>query len=92
MGEKKENTCVSMEDIIIQEEKVSKLKAIVNSFSASRENNLQLDSMINNIIAARSKESEGEIEVRSFYGLNTTEKNKMKTLSSLAVEGERIRM
>ena len=77
-----------MENINIQEERVSNLKAIVNSFSATAENKLEMDIMIQNIVQARSKESEGEMEVRSFYGLNNTERSKMNMLSSLAVEGE----
>ena len=47
--------------------------------------------MINSIIQARSKESEGEIEVRAFYSMNTMERHKMKMLSSLAVDRERTR-
>ena len=48
--------------------------------------------MIDDIVSARSKQSEGEMEVRSFYGLNNGDKMKMKTLSALAVEGECIKM
>ena len=62
MWEQKENTYVTMEDINIQEEKVSKLKAIVNLFSAQGDKKLEMDTMINSIIQARSKESEGEKE------------------------------
>ena len=51
-----------------------------------------MDTMINSIIQARSNESEGEIEVRAFYGMNTMEWHKMKILSSLAVDGERTRI
>ena len=91
-GKNRENTSVTMEDINIQEERVSNLKAIVNSFSATAENKLEMDMMIQNIVQARSKESEGAMEVRSFYGLNNTERSKMNMLSSLAVEGERLRM
>ena len=68
-----------MEDINIQEEKVSKLKAIVNLFSAQGDKKLEMDTMINSIIQARSKESEGEIEVRAFYSMNTMERHKMKS-------------
>ena len=71
---------------------MSKLKAIVNSFSAQGDKKLEMDTMINSIIQAKSKESEGEIEVRAFYGMNAMERNKMKMLSSLAVDGERTRM
>ena len=69
-----------------------KIKAVVNSISAQGDKKLEMDTMINSIIQARSKESEGEIEVRAFYGMNTMERNKMKMLSSLAVDGERTRM
>ena len=91
-AEKKDNRYVTMEEINNQEEKVKKLKTLVNCFSAPADKELQLDNMIDVIVSARSKQSEGEMEVRSFYGLNNGDKMKMKTLSALAVEGERIRM
>ena len=92
MGEKKENRYVTMEEINNQEEKVKKLKTLVNCFSAPGDKELQLDNMIDVIVSARLKKSEGKMEVRSFYGLNNSDKMKMKTLSALAVEGECIRM
>ena len=83
-------------DIDAQEEKVSKLKAMVDIFSvhSAQKRNLSglLDSMIDNIVNGRSERSDGEMEVRSFYGLESTEKTKIQKLSSLAVEGEMIRM
>ena len=79
---------------MIQSNKTLKIvhRTCFNCFSAPADKELQLDNMIDDIVSARSKQSEGEMEVRSFYGLNNGDKMKMKTLSALAVEGERIRM
>ena len=94
--EEVQNMYLTQGDIDAQEEKVSKLKAMVDIFSvhSAPKRNLSglLDSMIDNIVNGRSKRSDGEMEVRSFYGLESTEKTKIQKLSSLAVEGERIRM